>query len=212
MTADATPSREAVAGTVLDHDEVGVRNYADALLGAAESAGDVEAILGELEEFVADVWEGQPGAASLLASPALAIAEKDRILVQTLEGRALPTVLRFLRVLNRHNRLTWLPAAVRRARASWERKQNRRTALVTSAVPLDDAQLDALRERLRPLLQGASPTLQTRVDPTILGGLIIQAGDYVFDASVKTRTLEQLRRRLVEEKIHEVRALRESLT
>lgn len=212
MTADATPSREAVAGTVLDHDEVGVRNYADALLGAAESTGDVEAILGELEEFVADVWQGQPGAAALLESPALAIAEKDRILVQTLEGRANPTVLRFLRVLNRHNRMSWLQAAVRRARASWDRKQNRRTAVVTSAVPLDDPQLDALRERLGPLLDGASPTLQTRVDPAILGGLIIQTGDYVFDASVKTRTLEQLRRHLVEGKIHEVRALRESLT
>jgi F-type H+-transporting ATPase subunit delta len=204
------PSREAVAGTVLDADEVGVRNYADALLGAAESAGDAGPILDELEEFLADVWDGQPQFAALLQSPAIAAAEKDRILSEALEGRAQPTVLRFLRVLNRHGRMAWLPAAVRRARASWDRKQDRRAAVVTSAVPLDEAQLAALAERLRPIL-GATPVLRARVDPAILGGLVVQAGDYVLDASVRTRTLEGLRRRLVDEKVHELRNLREAI-
>jgi F-type H+-transporting ATPase subunit delta len=204
------PSREAVAGTVLDADEVGVRNYADALLGVAEAAGDAGPVLDELEEFLGDVWDDQPQLAALLQSPAVAAAEKDRILTQALEGRAHPTVLRFLRVLNRHNRMAWLPGAVRRARASWERKQGRRAAIVTSAVPLDEGQLAALAERLRPIL-GATPALQARVDPAILGGLVVQAGDYVLDASVRTRTLEGLRRRLVDEKVHELRNLREAL-
>jgi F-type H+-transporting ATPase subunit delta len=215
MSADggpnpAAPDRQAVAGTVLDADEVGVRNYADALLGATGAAGETGAVLDELEELLDDVWTGQPQVAALLQSPALAVAEKDRILTQALEGRAHPTVLRFLRVLNRHNRMGWLPAAVRKARASHERQQNRRAATVTSAVPLDDAQLDALRDRLAPLL-GATPVLRTRVDRALLGGLVVQAGDYVYDASVRTRTLEQLRRRLVEEKVHELRVLRETL-
>jgi F-type H+-transporting ATPase subunit delta len=209
-----TPDRKAIAGTVLDNDDVGVRNYADALLGAAEAAGEgvVDTVLEQLEAFVTDVWDAEPRVAALLESPTLAVTEKDRILKEALADRSHPLVLQFLRVLNRHNRLPWLRSAVRRARLSWDRKQNRHNVLVTSAVPLDDAQLDALRERLGPLLGGGTAVIQTRVDPSILGGLVVQTGDYVYDASVRTSTLERLRRRLVEEKVHEVRALRESLT
>ncbi|MBV8266624.1 MAG: F0F1 ATP synthase subunit delta, partial [Planctomycetaceae bacterium] len=95
-----------VQGTVFDDEAPEVtRSYAEALLGAAEKEGQVEAVLDELDELVRDVLRAHPRFAALLASPALAATGKDRIVVETLEGRALPVVVRFLRVLNRHGRL-----------------------------------------------------------------------------------------------------------
>src|SRR5262249_54396325 len=114
---------------------------------------------------------------------------------------------KFLRVLNRHGRLGLLPSIYREARLDWERRHNRRAVMVRTAQPLDDSQQDALRARLETLL-GATPVLQVEVDPSLIGGLIVQAGDEVFDVSIRNQ-LETLRRRLIEEKGHELQARRE---
>jgi F-type H+-transporting ATPase subunit delta len=133
--------------------------------------------------------------------------EKDRILIKTFEGRALPMVVRFLRVLNRHGRLGLIAPIARQARALWDLKQNRRPVLVRSAVPLDDAQREAVRDRLGRML-AATPLVTYQVDPALLGGLVVQVGDDVYDASVRNR-LEQLRHRLIEGKTHEIQSRRD---
>jgi F-type H+-transporting ATPase subunit delta len=198
-----------VAGTVFEQGAQELAGtYAEALLGAAEAEAQVEPVLGELEELVDDIWRVQPGFAALLASPSVPLHEKDRMIVQTFEGRALPTIVRFLRVLNRHGRLGLTPLVAAEARSAWDRRQNRRQVLVRSAVPLDEAQQASLRERLGRML-GATPIMNLGVDPSLIGGLIVQVGDDVYDASVRSQ-LEQMRRRLVEEKSHELQVRREA--
>jgi F-type H+-transporting ATPase subunit delta len=68
---------------------------------------------------------------------------------------------------------------------------------VRSAVSLDDAQQDGLRQRLALLLGGATPVLRVEVDPALIGGLVVQVGDDVYDASIRTH-LARLRDRLAE--------------
>ncbi len=199
MTPDA-------AGTVFDETQTQLaRTYADALLGAAARDGQEAAVLDELDELVADVWMDHPDFAVLLESPALAAAEKDRILVDTFAGRTLPLLLTFLRVLNRNGRLAILRLVAREARAAWDRRQNRRHVQVRSAVPLDEGQLAALRDRLATLLR-ATPVLHTHVDPALIGGLVLQVDDHVYDASVRTGYLERFRRQLIDQKTHEILA------
>jgi F-type H+-transporting ATPase subunit delta len=200
-----------VRGTVFDDEAPEVtRSYAEALLGAAEKEGQVEAVLDELDELVRDVLRAHPQFAALLASPALAATGKDRIVVETLEGRALPVVVRFLRVLNRHGRLGSLTAIVRAARATWDRRQNRRPVTVRSAVPLDEGQRAALHDRLGRLL-GATPVMNVVVAPELIGGLVIQVGDHVYDASVRNR-LAQLRDRLIASRLQEIRSHRDQFS
>ena len=99
------------AGTVFDATTAELaRNYADALLNAAGTAGDTDAVLDDLEAIGRDVLGAHPQFAAILQSPTTSIAEKDRILVEAFEGKANPTVVRFLRVLNRHGRLPILMA------------------------------------------------------------------------------------------------------
>lgn len=204
-TDAATPT---AAGTVFEDDTPEVtRSYSEALVGAAERDGGVEAVLDELDAIETDLLRAHPQFAAVLASPLVSPADKDRILVETFEGRAAPTVVRFLRVLNRHGRLTSLAAVTRAARALWDRKQNRRPVLVRTAVALDEAQQAALRDRLAGML-GATPLVRLEVDPALIGGLVVQVGDDVYDTSIRNR-LEQLRQRLIEGKTHEIQSRRD---
>ncbi|WP_422929405.1 ATP synthase F1 subunit delta [Singulisphaera sp. PoT] len=205
MSADS-----ATAGIVGEGADPEVaRSYAEALLNAAgrEGGDDVEAVLDELDSIKADVLDAHPQFAAVLTSPLVAPKDKDAILEKAFDGKALPTVVRFLRVLNRHGRLESFVPITRTARALWDRRQNRRPVTVRSAVPLDEGQVSRLRDRLSKML-GATPNLQLVVDPSLIAGLVVQVGDDVYDASARNR-LEQLRQRLIEGKTHEIQSRRD---
>jgi F-type H+-transporting ATPase subunit delta len=198
MTEQARPEHD-VAGTVFDEAAGGVvRNYADALLSA--TGDEAGAVVDELDAIVSDVVRGQPRFAELMASPTLGVAERDRVLVELFGSRTLPVVVNFLRVLNRHGRINLLSQIAAALRAEWDRKQGRRPVTVRSAVPLDEGQRKALEGRLSTLI-GATPVLTAEVDPSLIAGLVVQVGDDVYDASVRTQ-LKRLRDRLIERKSH----------
>jgi F-type H+-transporting ATPase subunit delta len=71
---------------------------------------------------------------------------------------------------------------------------------VTSAVPLPDDQREQLRQELR-AKYNKEPVLTTQVNPALLGGVVIRVGDWIYDASVRTR-LETLRKQLTERRSH----------
>ncbi|MDX2039038.1 MAG: ATP synthase F1 subunit delta [Isosphaeraceae bacterium] len=197
----------ARVATVFDDDSGIWKSYAEAFLGASGTVDAAESAVEELEEFLGDVWHAHPRFAALLGSASLPSAEKDRLLTSTLDGRALPVVSNFLRVLNRHGRLGHLPAIVGQVRATLDRKRNRVPVRVITAVPLDDASRGSLVTRLQTLIQ-ADPVLHLEVDPTLIGGLILQVGDDVYDASVRTR-LARMRDRLFESQTHEIQSRRD---
>jgi F-type H+-transporting ATPase subunit delta len=204
MTTDATAPD--VAGTVFDESAVELaKSYANALLNATKD--ETDAVLDDLDAIVVDVLQGQPKFAEILGSSSVSELEKDRILTTVFEGRALPTVVNFLRVLNRHGRLGLLTLVVRSARAIHDHKSGRRAVTVRSAVPIDDAQRASLQDRLATLI-GATPQMKLEVDPSLIAGLVVQVGDDVYDASVRTR-LHRLRDRLIERKSHEIQSRRD---
>ena len=170
MSTDQDASAAPRAASEDDAAEV-IRAYAEALVNAAEKGDEAEAVLDELDEIGADVLRAHPQFATLLASPFVPAADKDRILAETFEGRALPTVLRFLRVLNRHGRLDLVAPIARVGRELWDRRQNRRPVTIRSAVPLDEAQQDALRDRL-----GTTPRRDPGADPPGRPGADRRAG------------------------------------
>jgi F-type H+-transporting ATPase subunit delta len=186
------------------------RRYAEALIQAAEREGAVDLVLDELAQLESDVLKPNPRFAQVLASPRVSSAEKDRILVDLLEGRASSLLVRFLRVLNRHERLGYLGAVARTARAIWDKRHARVPVQVRSAVPLDEGQLQSLRAGLA-RMTGATPILHVSTDPTLIAGLVVQVGDIRYDASAKSR-LAQLRQRLIEGKTHEIQSRRDQFS
>lgn len=203
-----TPASLTTVPTVFDETALEIaRAYADALVNAAGKAGSVDEVLDELDAIVGFISEKFPRFVQMMTSPLRSEAEKDRIIAEAFDGRALPTSVNFLRVLNRHGRLRLLGTILKTARASWDRKQNRHPVTVRSAAPLSDGQAEAIRERLARTI-GGTPVLKLEVDPALIGGLVVQVGDDVYDASVRNR-LEQLRQRLFEGKTHEIQSRRD---
>jgi F-type H+-transporting ATPase subunit delta len=209
MTDAPTPA-SGVAEIADDTIIAVARRYAEALIDAAQKEGRVDAALEELAEFELDVLARFPRFAELLASERVAAVDKDRILTEAFGGRASDLVLRFLRVLNRHGRMGLLGPVLAEARTSWDRRNHRIPVSVRSAVPLREDQVQALRHRLASLVPG-TPILSLSTDTSLIGGLVVQVGDQMYDASVKNR-LAQLRHRLIEGKLHEIQSRRDQFS
>jgi F-type H+-transporting ATPase subunit delta len=78
---------------------------------------------------------------------------------------------------------------------------------VRTAVPLDDRLADQIKRQLRDSLQ-REPVLERKIDPRLIGGVVVRVGDTVFDASVSSQ-LEHLRRKMIQRSIHEIQSRRD---
>jgi F-type H+-transporting ATPase subunit delta len=186
------------------------RRYAEALIDASVKSAPVDEVLDELGEAHAEIFAKFPRFARLVTSERVPVAERDRVLAEVFGGRASDLVLRFFRVLNRHGRLGLLRPILGEARTIWDRRNRRIPVSVRSAVPLAEDQVQALRERLSALVAG-TPILSVSADPSLIGGLVVQVGDQLYDASVKSN-LATLRHRLIEGKTHEIQSRRDQFS
>jgi F-type H+-transporting ATPase subunit delta len=96
-----------------------------------------------------------------------------------------------LQLLGERNRLSGLTAIVAAFRELADVELGRVRARVTSAVPLDDAAVNAIAEKLSAATQ-KKVLVERAVDPAILGGVVAQVGSVVYDGSIRTQ-LEDLR-------------------
>jgi F-type H+-transporting ATPase subunit delta len=162
------------------------RPYATALfeLAAAEgSLNSVEQGLADISGLVAE----SPDFARLLRSPVINGGDKARA-VDTILGRAgaPPMVANLVKVVARNGRLFALPEIIRAFGARAAAARGEATADVTSATPLTEAQRIALAEALRARI-GKQVALNTSVDPSLIGGLVVKIGSQMIDSSLKTK-------------------------
>lgn len=207
--ADARPAGSSRAEFSTEEAEL-VRQYAEALVNAAAGDGQAEAALDDLEAIDSEILGAHPELRRVLASAQVSPAEKDRILVSLLGDRVSGVVLRFLRVLNRRGRLGLVAPLAREARQIWDRRHHRIPVAIRTAVPLDAEQEAAVKEQVARMISG-TPLLQITTDPSLIGGLVVQVGDQVCDASIRNR-LEQVRQRLIEGKTHEIQSRRDQFS
>jgi ATP synthase F1 delta subunit len=112
-------------------------------------------------------------------------------------GDVLPEVADFVCLLARHGKETSLPDVAIEYSKLLDQYYGIRHALVVTAIPLDDESLRHVARRLQELT-GTEHVLDVRVDPSILGGLIIRIGDRVIDRSVRAR-LSTLRQHVLQD-------------
>ncbi len=177
------------------------RVYAVALLDAVP-AGEAAAIVEEAVSFVTEVLDPQPQFERLLCTVVTQQDLKLQLVERVVAPRATPVFANFLRVLIRHDRADLLRTVVAVAERELESRSGKVRVRVTSATPLTEASTAALVESLTRSL-AAVPILETKVDPALLGGVVIRVGDTVYDGSVRIR-LKQLRARLRERCLNEV--------
>ncbi len=181
------------------------RTYARAFLGAA---GDAAAAgLDEFGEFVDVAVLGHPEFRQLLDSGIVSREEKLGIIERTVAGRASELFANFLRVLTRHDRLDLLPLIRAEAQRQHEESTGHRRVIIRTARALTDETRNSTTARLRDTF-GFEPILEEQIDEALLGGIIIQVDDTVYDSSLRTR-LKQLRGSLRERALNEIQSGRD---
>lgn len=175
--------------------------YASAYLDAAGVDG-VPAALEELGSFVHDVLGTQPEFDRMLRTQELSLESKLKLVDKVIVPRSTPLFANFVRVVAKHDRLNLLPLIYRLAVRENERRLGQRRVQITSASELSTELLEAIRKNLVAAL-ATEPILETRIDPSLLGGLTIRVGDTVYDGSLKTQ-VKQLRARLRERCLNEI--------
>jgi F-type H+-transporting ATPase subunit delta len=170
------------------------RRYASAAFTVAAQTGDFDAWLRTLGD-VARVLQ-MPNAHIVFLSPAVPEEQKSAALDRIVPA-ALPAVRRFLGILIERDRLYELSEIVESLQALINERRGIITAEVTTAVPLDAELERVVAERLAAYLNHTPDkvTIQSSVDPDIIGGVVARVGDQVIDDSVRGR-LDRLRRTL----------------
>lgn len=165
--------------------------YAAALFELADERYALDAAAGDLRELRAMV-QGSGDLARLLRSPVLSRDEQGKAVAALAEQAGMSNLTRdFLGVVARNRRLFAVPAMIEAYLRQLAERRGEVTAEVTVAQPLSDARRAALTEQLRRAV-GARVAVDVRVDPALLGGMIVRVGSRMVDASLSSR-LQRLR-------------------
>jgi ATP synthase F1 delta subunit len=164
--------------------------YADALFEVAKEKGKLDAIRDQLAQFV-DAVEGNRDLQVFFFSPYFSSAEKIDGVKRAVDG-ADPEFLNFLELLIEKGRMTEIFRIRREFEELWKQENRRIDVTVTSAVELDPTVVSKIGEEIE-RQTGQEVDLASRVDADILGGVVLQVGNMVLDASIRNR-LEKLRK------------------
>ncbi len=160
--------------------------YASALFELAEEANQVRQVEKDLIALQG-LLDGSADLKRMVRSPVFSSEEQGRaISAVAAKAGVAPLIVNFLKVLARNRRLFAVNEMIRTFLALAARQRGEVNAEVASAHPLNDEQLAALKETLR-ASAGKDVQLITKVDPTLLGGLIVKMGSRMIDSSLRTK-------------------------
>jgi len=168
------------------------RVYAQALFDAAKEAGVVEEVRRELGDFVAAL-AASASLRNVLADPQVDTAAKHRVLAEITSGGQ-PLLANALLLMLERGRFAAVPDLYRAYDALAIVEEGVVEVEVVSAAALSPETEKKIAARVQEAT-GRRVELARRVDPAILGGLVLRIGDIIVDGSVKAR-IRQLRRRL----------------
>ena len=165
--------------------DVGSR-YAQALFDLAVETNafdQVDADLRSLKSMLADSLDLR----RLIASPAFGAEDKAKALnAVAAAAKFSPNVTKFIGVVAKNGRASSLPAAIRSFQDLAAKRRGIVAAEVTTAIQLTPEQMSGLKASLRQAL-GKDPEIETRVDPSILGGMKVRVGSRLYDASLRSK-------------------------
>ena len=166
--------------------------YSRSLFEVASDKGDLERVHEELGEF-ADALSRDKDMQVFFFSPYFSSQEKKEGIGRMIDG-ADENFVRFLELLAERHRMPAIFRIRREFDDLWRKENKLLPVTVTSAVELDPELVEGIGRRIEEQT-GQSVELSSKIDPEVLGGLKLQVGNMVLDASVRNR-LDQLRKQV----------------
>jgi len=160
--------------------------YATALFGLARDEQQIDAVSRSLDSIEAATSESADFRA-LVTSPLIGRADAGKTIRALVPSLGLdPITGRFLGVLADNGRLGELKSVIRITRQLASGHRGETKAEVTSAHPLGDDQITALKAKLKARV-GSDVSIDAKVDPSLLGGIVVRLGSQMIDASIATK-------------------------
>jgi F-type H+-transporting ATPase subunit delta len=176
---DVTTASSAVSGVA--------GRYASALFDLADETKSLDKVAQDLATF-RRLLEESADLNRLVASPVISRALQGKALLAVLDAAGISGLTRnFIGTVAANGRARDLPAMSSAFLAELARRRGETTATVTTAVPLSPAQLQQLGDSLRSVLGSNKVSIDARVEPDILGGLVVKVGSRLFDSSVRSK-------------------------
>jgi F-type H+-transporting ATPase subunit delta len=162
------------------------RRYAKALFSIGEENGTLLGLLREVQSM-ADAWDESEVLRDTMTNPLVDVATKSKIWndIATRLG-ASQIGKNFFSLLFDKKRFTNLPGIARELSVLVDLKENRLRAEITSAVPISDDLVSRLKSALQQRT-GNVVVINSREDPSLIGGLVTKVGDLMYDGSLKTQ-------------------------
>jgi ATP synthase F1 delta subunit len=164
------------------------RVYARALFDVAVEHDNLDVVREQTGQF-ADALEENRSLAVFFFSPYFSTQEKEDGLARAVQG-ADEAVMNFLELLIESHRMPVIFRIRRQLDELWEQHNRLLAVEVTSAIELDERLVAEIGERISEQT-GRRVELAARIEPDILGGLVVRVGNSVLDASIRHR-LESL--------------------
>jgi len=160
--------------------------YATALFELARDDKSIDAVRDDLNKFEAMLDESAD-LKRLVRSPVFAADAQSKALSAVLDKAGISGIsANFLKVLTANRRLFAVADVIRAFRALVAKFKGEASADVTVAEPLSGKNLDALKAALQ-AISGKDVTLNVKVDPSIIGGLVVKLGSRMVDSSLRTK-------------------------
>lgn len=161
-----------------------LERYAQALLSLAQDSNIVDQVGNDINSILGLLKESQD-LSEFLANPLIKLDAKKAVLNQVLGDSIHPYTRNFLQVLVDRRRIMFLEGICKQFQALLRKLNQTVLAEVTSVRELSDDQKQVLREKVLALTGARQVELETRLDPDLIGGVVIKIGSQVIDASLR---------------------------
>lgn len=178
----------------LSREEISAR-YGAALFGYCQDNNSLDNVYSELQVLKTAILDN-PRLSEFLSSPVYSMEEKKQLL-KNISADFSQELQQFLELLLDYGRFAVLPDIVNQFNMRYNKLNNIAFGKVISAVKLDDEQLHKLGQAYAEKYDLKELKLTNQVDPSIIGGVILEVEDYIIDGSVKNK-LKKIHAQLVE--------------
>jgi F-type H+-transporting ATPase subunit delta len=161
-----------------------IEPYAEALMSLAQ-AQNLTDQFGDNVSTTLALLESSPELENFLINPFTKTDSKKAVVRQLLESEVQPYFLNFLLLLIDRRRIFLVEGICRQYRVLLRKLRNAVLAEVISTIELSDAQRTAVIQKVKELSSAAEVELETKIDPELIGGVVIKVGSQVLDASIR---------------------------